>query len=333
MKQPSLYDFNVEVISFPSGAGGSVALLPSYGRVIGVWTGDEADNAFWTNSEFNQGASLWDNPGGDRLWLAPEFDFFIPDPNDPWGTYTVPVCFDPGKYSFTAETDSITLQNSGAVTVLASGVAIPFKTKREIRAFTSEGLRRFTTKPEIATAGYEETTTLEVEGDCPMELGFWDLIQVPQGGTVMVGKKSGSDYVTYPGDPTGAIGENEHGYVPVSYAMKNRFKVGFQGNDLTGVIGYYRELGVDSASLIIRGFELKPDGRYIDPPFGESVEFACPVQLFYGADVYPFGEVEYHSPAVGKGVEKVTCKSYLCALTGPRDTIQEVISEHIEVKK
>src|SRR5450759_5032804 len=94
----------IEVAVLPSGNKGSVMVLPAYGRVIGLWSDCGRENHFWVNPAFLESKetknSGWINPGGDRLWLSPELEFFISDLNRPWETYSVPACLDPGNYSY-----------------------------------------------------------------------------------------------------------------------------------------------------------------------------------------------------------------------------------------
>ncbi len=67
--------------------GGRLLVLPAYGRVLGLYTGDSDENVLWTNPALATAESAtayfrrggWRNPGGDRTWLAPEIELFIGD--------------------------------------------------------------------------------------------------------------------------------------------------------------------------------------------------------------------------------------------------------------
>ena len=64
-----------------SGMDGLILLLSEYGRVLGIWPHRRAENVLWVNNGFFQSLRVgakddgWNNPGGDRLWLAPAGEF------------------------------------------------------------------------------------------------------------------------------------------------------------------------------------------------------------------------------------------------------------------
>ncbi|MHB9071294.1 MAG: DUF6786 family protein [Sedimentisphaerales bacterium] len=95
----------------------AILVLPEYGRVLGVWSNIEKDNHFWINQNFLDGHNYfnWTNPGGHRIWLAPERDFFISDLKNPFVTYNVPAAMDQGNYKCDCDNLSLKLCNTGTL--------------------------------------------------------------------------------------------------------------------------------------------------------------------------------------------------------------------------
>src|SRR5258708_18531523 len=69
-------------------ADGTMSLVLLHGgRLLGLFTRGSEENFYWTNSDLAsvEGArnffasKEWHNTGGDRTWLAPEIDFFLPN--------------------------------------------------------------------------------------------------------------------------------------------------------------------------------------------------------------------------------------------------------------
>ena len=80
-----------------SGVDGLILFLPEYGRVLGIWPHRRSENVLWVNRDFFQSLRVgakddgWNNPGGDRLWLAPPGEFLGEGG-------MVPPAIDPGKF-------------------------------------------------------------------------------------------------------------------------------------------------------------------------------------------------------------------------------------------
>src|SRR5689334_18041084 len=87
--------------------GTRVLLLPHGGRVLGLFGPRDAENFYWVNPALRSpetahdfyASSDWHNSGGDRTWLAPELDLFLPRyPNIDMAGYFQPRQLDPGSY-------------------------------------------------------------------------------------------------------------------------------------------------------------------------------------------------------------------------------------------
>ena len=74
-----------QTVTTPDGT--TVLLLPYGGRVLGVYAAGSDENFYWTHTALESAESAkafyaskdWHNSGGDRTWLAPEVDIFLPN--------------------------------------------------------------------------------------------------------------------------------------------------------------------------------------------------------------------------------------------------------------
>jgi hypothetical protein len=174
----SLTTMGVAHVAFPSGSDGAVLFLPDYGRILGVWPHWRADNALWVNPAFLDLLRLgvkddgWMNPGGDRMWLGPEEEF-IPEKGD------VPAAIDPGRYARTAARVGFAMENRGEVRAWKSDLRVRFRVVRHVRVLGEPELSAAWGESWLRRAGYEEETTLEVDGERPACLWLWNCTQVP----------------------------------------------------------------------------------------------------------------------------------------------------------
>mgnify|MGYP001042487827 FL=1 len=86
---------------------GVTILVSQYGgRIFGPFLSKDGESIFWTNDVFAApdtfkaflGSGNW-NIGGDRMWIAPEIQYHVPDRSDFWGTVFWPAQVDPGTYA------------------------------------------------------------------------------------------------------------------------------------------------------------------------------------------------------------------------------------------
>ena len=111
--------------------GTRLLILPYGGRILGMFAPGSEENFLWTNSALNSVESArsyyasddWQNSGGDRTWLSPEVDFFLPDP-PLIENYFQPRQLDPGNYQLKKQNS-----NSQTDSVLQCKASICFKQK------------------------------------------------------------------------------------------------------------------------------------------------------------------------------------------------------------
>jgi hypothetical protein len=180
----SLTTLGIACVALPSGAEGAVLALPDYGRVLGLWPHRRGENALWVNPDFLESLRFgakddgWRNPGGDRMWLAPEAEFF------PEGE--VPSALDPGHFVRVAERSGCAMENKGDVRAWKTGTRVRFKLVRRVRPLDEPSMVDAWGPTWLRSAGYREEVVLEVTGDRPDAVRLWNLTQVPAGAQLRV---------------------------------------------------------------------------------------------------------------------------------------------------
>jgi len=300
------------------GNGSQVAVTPHGARVLGLFAPDDDRNFFWTSTVLENidsarelfASDKWQNTGGDRTWLSPEIDFFFPKYPD-LGTYHQPREFDPGRYT-------LAMGQSGCT--MATEFTIGFSRrpeKAEVRLTkTIEGLadplRHEKWKPaDVKFAGYGLRTTLEYTGLLApgIPIGLWHLIQMPQGGEMIIPTYSPVQPMVVFGD----IPADDLLIAPpgVRYHMRvaGEQKISLRAVDCTGRVGYFYERdGV--AQLIVRNFFVNPSGDYVDAAWKDASDVGYAVQAcnIDNPQFGKFSEMEYHVPAIGVPGARPKCE-------------------------
>jgi hypothetical protein len=316
--------------------GTSVLVLPYGGRILGLFASESRENFFWTHPALDTvetarlfyNSSEWHNSGGDRTWLAPEVDFFLPNFPD-LDVYVQPREFDPGQYQLTQGDGSVTLSNQFTSRLSRSGATVRMGISK--RLSEAQNPLRTTASSFCADceyAGYTLRTRLAfASGKCESAaVGLWSLLQFPHGGELLIPTFSNPGIKTY----FGKVGDEDLKITDrlIRYQMRaaGEHKIGIEARFVTGRAGYLLRMG-DRSSLVIRNFSVNPSGAYVDVPWsdttcpGAAVE-ACNVDSKLGS----FSELEYHVPAIG-GSTGSWCsedESQVWAFRGPQETILQI---------
>jgi hypothetical protein len=301
----------IDEAQFPDGS--RLLLVPHGGRVLGLFGPREEENFFWTNPDLDDVGSArrlfesagWHNPGGDRTWLAPEVDFFLPD-YPKLDEYAQPRDLDAGTYSVERKSGAYTLRNEVRASLSRSKIDLTVEIRKEIGP-APDPLRceRHPAAPDdLEYAGYTLRTSvrvLEHRGTGEAWVGGWSLLQLPHGGTLVVptygpaapllcfGKLNPKDLV---------LGER---MLLWRMAAPGEHKMAIRAIATTGRAGYLHQTR-NAWSLIVRNFGVNPSGEYVDVPWGAPEDLgyalqACNVKSALGA----FSELEHHAPAVKVG--------------------------------
>ena len=321
------------VVRSPDGT--TVLLLPYGGRVLGLFAPQAAENFYWTHPALRSvdaakafyASSDWHNSGGDRTWLAPEVDVFLP--NYPArDKYFQPRELDPGHYRVSGKGARLRLVNRFSLTLSRSRCRIELEiTKSFAPAPNPLRHERGFTAGDIAYAGCTQRTSLTiVGGDSTGPVGLWNLVQMPHGGELVVPTYSRANPKLVFGNIPAADLVVEDRVVRYRMRQVGEHKIALRAVAMTGRVGYLFEQGGRWA-LIIRNYAVNPSGEYVDVPWDDPSDLgystqACNVNSRLGQ----FSELEYHIPAIGHGTGRLRCddEAQVWAFRGPQDQILRV---------
>lgn len=295
----------------------TVLLLPYGGRVLGVFAAGDDENFYWTHPALNSietakafyAGKDWHNSGGDRTWLAPEVDVFLPNYPSAEG-YFQPRELDPGNYQVVDGPNGVKLVNKLAITLSRSKKKVALEIAKTIGpAANPLRYERGLKLDGVEYAGYTQNTSMEIIGDTRTDgpVGLWNLVQMPHGGDMLVP-------TFFLSQPTVCFGKIDGSDLLVSqrlvrYKMraKGEHKITMRATASTGRVGYVHRTG-DRWTAIIRNYIVNPSGEYVDVPWKAADDLgyatqACNVNSQLGA----FSELEYHIPAIGKGTGRGRC--------------------------
>lgn len=325
---------------FESADGTKVLVLPHGGRVLGLFAPNCEENFYWTNDalaspetarEFYAGEQ-WQNSGGDRTWLSPEIDLFFPNfPNR--DVYYQQRSLDPGNYQIERSGSDFKLVNNLTVNLSRTKLDIDLKITKWFGPAANP--LRFEKNADISGlqyAGYSQFTSLEVLDPATageVNVGLWNLVQMPQPGDLLVATYSKAEPKIY----FGTIGKIEDEDMIVSdhmfrYRMRQQgeHKLAVRAAISAGRVGYLYDSG-DDAALIIRCFRVNPSGAYVDVPWEDPDDFGYAIQACnVNSGLGKFNELEYHVPAIGRGTGAWRCndEAQVWAFRGAREKVLAV---------
>lgn len=280
-------DKTQERVSWTTPAG-QIELLPSQGRVLQVQIG--AEKAFWLPETY---LGDW-NVGGDRLWLAPEADWFHQYQNGKATGYAVPKELDPGAWTQRVLTEQVCeWEQEAHLKNQRQGSVLELRLRRRITLLPEASHAHFKTSIAYAT---DDVATI-LSGIPQQQIGFWSLIQVPAGGQVYVGthgEASGRDYFKPVPQELRQISDC---HVRFELAGQQSFKVGISPDAATGTFLYVRPIADGRYLGIVRQFFPQPWRHYCDAPLNVSGQGDA-VQIYSDdGTLGAFGEIECHSAA------------------------------------
>ncbi len=320
--------------------GSCVMVLPYGGRVLGLFAPKSAENFYWTHPALESvktarelyESNQWHNSGGDRTWLAPEVDVFLP--NFPkLDRYEQPGSLDPGHYRVIENKDGFRLENRLKLKLARHKKEVSLKITKSFKSAPNPlRYEQGIDLSDIEYAGYAQEISLELVGasrTTAAQVGLWNLVQMPHGGDLLLPTFS----CTKPRHIFSTVGTissddlivDEH-LVRYRMRQKGEHKISLRAAPMTGRAGYLYRSGRRWA-LIIRNFIVNPSGEYVDVPWddpdckGFAVQ-ACNVNSALGA----FSELEYHIPAIGQGTGAVRCDdaAQIWAFRGTKVQIKKV---------
>jgi hypothetical protein len=333
----------------PIGDGMQIMVTQRGARVLGIFPTPESDNLLWTNAALHTAEGVrafresgdW-NMGGERCWIAPEIQYNITDRTRFFETLRVPPQMDPAQYSFDVMNGKVRLQTTMALEahVLAEGMK-QLVVERTIGM--TEGIRQglYDARDlldKVTWGGYTQTATLKDSNDTDIVSEIWNLVQVNAGGTLIIPCKEPLGVSDYFGSPTDETRHIERGALRIPITGKRQFKVGYKATSMKGDMGYYRELGDVTASLLLRSFVNNPANPYAEePPDGVGVN-GHSVHVYnddggLGGD-HSFGEMECTGTTIGRSVgnTEATDRFQMFVFVGAPKDVQAIAVYMLEVE-
>jgi hypothetical protein len=285
------------------GKVGKVAVSLIGGRVIGMAFSPKDENLIWSNPELSNTELLREHPerllggiGGDRLWFGPEFAYHWKGKPDlvNFKNYKVPESEDPGEYHFILRDDfSIKMRLATRLSDRRDRRKVSFKLDRTIISTSPPLHQNSSLMRGVDFVGFRTQHYIQIQHAAPGKcLDLWHLLQMPAGSTLMVpirGKPKPLEYFNK------GSWEIYSDHLSWKISGQASAKIGFDLNQVTGRTGVIRRLSDGRWVLLIRQFPVLPGLFYCDGPSEEKAG----AQVVQCWDGFGFGEMEYHSPAVG----------------------------------
>ncbi len=319
--------------------GTQLLLLPRGGRVLGWFAPGDRSNFLWVNPILGRAAAArawlasgqWQNFGGERTWIGPEYAFFFPKYPDLAG-YRPPAVLDASTYMVTRPAGAYELAAVYSLDCAAPRALVRVRVTRRIGAapdpLRPPGGPRFGAA--VQFAGYSARTTLTVLSSSgplpPGALGLWSIAQLPHGGEMIVP-------VYGRARPTVFFGRIPRGDLRVRrslvhYRMNSdgEHKIGVRPYATTGRFGYIRSVGPNRRELVIRNIFANPSADHPDAPVaslgnGGYAFQACSVNH---PQLGRFSELEHHAPALGGDQMQGEDVAQMWAYRGPARQIADI---------
>jgi len=336
--------------------GASLAVLPHGGRILGLFGGESDTNFLWTNPALSTAATAkayfasddWHNSGGDRTWLAPEVDFFLPNFPD-ISTYFQPRGLDPGNYQVTSGEGQLTggkdRQGSDAEVSIRNELQLESKRAAQQLKLRITKTVRMVENPlgnapqadlrgQVEFAGYRLHTTLQILNPAGRAtsrqasyVGIWNLLQLPHGGQMLIPTYYRSVPTTFFGEIPGEDIQSYDRMIRYTMRAPGEQKISVRALASTGRAGYMFRQG-DESCLVVRNFNINPSGAYVDV-WGTRLDddgYAIQACNINNSELGSFSELEYHAPAVGgdTGQARSDDVSVVWAFRGTETTIRAV---------
>jgi|SRR5579862_2664727 len=313
--------------------GSRVLVLPYGGRILGLFTALSDRNFFWTNPALDNSETAeayyhgpqWHNSGGERTWLSPEVEFFLPD-YPSLKTYFQPREFDPGSYELESRRDEWILRNSFTARMARSKSTVRLRINKGI-APAKDPLTNAEANlsSSLQYAGFTLRTGLEIlENTASAQLNLWSLLQLPHGGTMILPTYGHAQVIHFMGSISSDDLQVSNSIVRYKMHDAGEHKIGVPALFATGRIGYLL-LNGDASTLVVRNIIINPSAKYLDTPWTAQDSVGAAIEVCsVNSDLGAFSELEHHAPAIGGAGGNTECEdiSQVWAYRGSEDAIR-----------
>ncbi|MBL8153806.1 MAG: hypothetical protein JNM70_06445 [Anaerolineae bacterium] len=254
--------------------------------------------AFIANGEWNQ--------GGERVWIAPEIQFNIPDRARFWETHRIVPQMDPGAFRLMASESGVRLEAEMQLEAfnLARGM-VDVKARHDITTVVPNPLRQTrqgaALMEGVAYAGYSRSVSLSLPQPGSILCEAWCLIQLNPGGTLTIPVTSESaEATTYFGDPAPDSQAVVDGALRIHLTGQRQYKLGYKAAYITGRMGYLNHLPDGRGFFLIRNFFNNPSSVYAEEPDNQPGANGHSVHVYNDGGQYGSnGEMECNGRTIG----------------------------------
>ncbi len=317
----------------------SIIIVQRGGRIFGPFLSPDSESIFWLNSAFARPDSFkeflhsgdW-NLGGDRMWIAPEIQYSVPDRADYWGTIRIPEQVDPGRYVLD-QPQPEGWRLSQDVTLEAYNLASGQKELHLARLIrrVEDPLRNLSAYRDliegVTFAGYEQVVSLSESRLDDIMSEAWSLIQLNPGGLLLIPASRRVEFTDYY-QPIDASLQTIHAdHVRLKITGDRQYKVAYKAAHVFGRLAYFNHFDHGRAYLIVRNFFNNPSLPYAEEPphvpgcRGHSIHVYNDNGMFGG-----FGELECNAQTIGgeTGRSASTDQLLLWLYVGAADRVKDV---------
>jgi hypothetical protein len=309
---------------------GVLALTPAGARVAALTFSEDEESLFFAHPALESCDAktldlddLVGGIGGDRLRFAPEFAYAWKTPERDlvkFSNYAVQAAEDPAEYALTRTRTGARFEASPRLVDYRTGDSVEFAVRRDVNPLDAAPCAL---PSGVRFCGYRLEHSVEMSADTraaermPRPVGLWSLLQMPAGTTLLVPTRGPAKPMRY---FNAGMWTQSRDVVRWTLNGQTQSKIGFDWTQLTGRAAALRRVSNERWALIVRQFALRPGAYYPDAPTLEQAGGQV-VQLWDG---FGFGELEYHTPAVGPAPLPGSLQdvSELWAFDGGRDAIR-----------
>lgn len=288
--------------------GSRLTLLERGGRILGLCPPGDGQNFLWTASAPRE--DDW-NVGGDRTWISPEVDVFVPHFPDT-SVFRVPPQLDPGNYRLVGEgAPRLTMRCTLPLSRLGTMAEIEIS-----KSWTAapDPLRAHN----VRYAGYTQCTELRTPGGL---VALWNIVQLPHGGEVLIPVHGRATPQIYFGEIPREDFDLVPGLIRCRAHRRGLAKFGIHPISATGRIGYLWGSG-STTNLVVRNVAVNPCARYGDVAWADPRhldEQGCALQVCsLDNELGAYVELEHHAPMGQSDIAQ------LCAWRGPGQAIRTI---------
>ena len=310
-------------------SGGCLALIPEGARLVALAPSPEEPSVLFSHPDLERLVSggldpleLQGGPGGMRLRFAPEYAYAWQGAARDlaaFSNYRVQAEEDPGRWRMERDGEGLTLSTDPALTDRRDGSRIELEVELAVSLAPSP---LAVLPPGVHFAGCRRRAGVRVRrveaGRCA---GLWHLAQVPAGSTLLLPLRRAVPPTPYYNEGCWRL---EGHFLTWRYGGTANAKIGYGRRAVTGRAAVLSAAG-GTQTLVVMLFPVRADRFYCDAVCAERAGD----QVFQAWDGSGFGEMEYHSPAVGAPPlpDHWEEESRLWAFTGPAEPIRQIARE------